>query len=142
MDWSHFLFGKAIAHVVLPPLSVLPARHGSLNPDWTPETRSTFLLACPTKELFDLGLTLKVKDWDLIGGDDPLGTVILDGYDLMACYDEDEEEKDVGRLREYKIHPPKGQGGVDAGTLTIRYRRAFRSDFESLKNKEKKNLFD
>lgn len=87
-----------------------------------------------------MGLTLKVKDWDLIGGDDPLGTVILDGYDLVGCYDD--EAEDAGRLREYKIHPPKGQEGVNAGTLTIRCRRATRPDYDSLKYMEKKNLFN
>lgn len=105
----------------------------SLNPNWSPETRSTFLLACQTRELFDSGLVFKVKDWDLIGGDDPLGHVKLDGHDLY------EEE---GDLREFDIVPPNGQEGVDAGTLTIRCRRATRFDFESLKNKEKRNLFD
>ena len=71
-----------------------------LNPDWSPETRSTFLLACDARELIDLGLTLKVKDWDLIGGDDPLGKVFLEGLDLL-----DGE----GDLREFAIVPPKGQ---------------------------------
>jgi len=73
-----------------------------------------------------------VKDWDLVGGDDPLGKVILGGDDLCD---------EVGELREYKIIPPKGTF-KDAGTLTIRCRRATRADYESLRNKEKKSLFD
>ena len=75
----------------------------------------------------------------MIGGDDPLGNVILDGYDLISCYDEKIEN--VERLRDYKIHPPKGQEGVNAGTLTIRFRKATRSDYDSLKSMEKKDLF-
>lgn len=108
-----------------------------LNPDWNPQTRSTFLLACPSKELFDVGLTFKINDWDLVGGDDPLGTVRLDGYDLYHdCRN--------GALQEHKISPPKWarkKNMEDAGTLIVRCRPATKSDYDSLKNKEKKNLF-
>ena len=97
----------------------------SLAPNWSPETRSTFLLACETEELLDFGLTFKIKDWNLIGGDDPLGHVFLSAQDLYG------EEGDV---IQHKIIPPKGQDGVDAGTMFIRCRRANKFDFVSLKN--------
>ena len=80
-----------------------------------------------------MGLTFKVKDWDLVGSDDPLGKVVLDG-DTLCSQD--------GELKEYTIIPPKGQEKMDAGTLTIRCRRATRADYMSLKHDEKRNLFD
>ena len=104
----------------------------SLNPDWTPDQRSTFVLSGDTNDILAEGLTFKVKDWDLIGGDDPLGKVHVEGFNFI-------EER--GR-REFKIEPPKGQEGADAGTLTIRWRKANRADQEAYKSKDKKLVFD
>lgn len=104
-----------------------------LNPNYGPETDSTFILHCPAWELFDNdGLVFQVEDRDTLTPDDHLGTVRVPGHELCAG---------TGALMEKTIEPPKGKEGVDAGTLNIRCRRATDSDFESLKNRERKQLF-
>jgi C2 domain len=91
------------------------------------------MLACKRQQLLaNGGILLKVKDWNFLGGDDPMGEVFVKAQELL---------EGKGELKEYKIKPPKGFEGLDAGTLTIRYRKGTRADYESLKNKEKKCLF-
>ena len=105
----------------------------TLNPHWTPESRSTFLLSCKAQELFAFGgVKLQVKDWDFIGGDDPMGHVFVESKDLL---------QGQGELKEYEIIPPEDRAEENAGILTIRYRKATRADYESLQNKEKRPLF-
>ena len=70
---------------------------------------------------------------DALSLDDPLGYVKISGQELCAG---------EGKLMEYKIAPPKGKEGVDAGILNVRFRRATKSDYESLQNNEMKQLFD
>jgi hypothetical protein len=84
-------------------------------------------LDCDAKSLFGYGgLSFKIYDWDFIGGDDPLGHVFLSAKELC--------EESV--LREYPILPPKGQEGVNAGTMTIHFRRANEADRLLLQDSE------
>jgi hypothetical protein len=93
-----------------------------LNPNWGPETKSTFLLHCPAWELFDNnGLLFQVEDMDMLSADDPLGTVQVEGH--VVCSGE-------GKLTEFKIAPPKGIAGIDAGVLNLRFWRGTATDIE------------
>jgi hypothetical protein len=107
--------------------------YGRLNPTWGPDQENTFILQCLACELVDHdGAIFTVMDFDAITPNDPLGTVRVAAHELW---------NGTGELVERKITPPKGHKGKDAGYLTIRFRKAAKGDYNSLINKEKKNLF-
>lgn len=96
--------------------------------------RSTFLLSCKSEDLIEnKGLKFDVWDWDFIGGDDHIGHVQVPAQELV---------EGKGSLEEYRITPDEEIEVMEAGTLTIRCRKATKADHESLKKKENKNLFD
>jgi Ca2+-dependent lipid-binding protein len=83
-----------------------------LNPVFSEETHSTFVLHCMAKDLYDAkGLFFQVKDWDRIGSNDELGTVQVSAGKLYNA---------TGQDMEFKITPPIGKEFEDAGTLMIR----------------------
>lgn len=106
----------------------------SLNPVFTPELDSTFLLDCTDANLSDKnGLVFLVKDWDMLGGNEELGTVEVDYPTLITAKN--------GDAKEFKVTPPKGKT-KDAGYLLIRWRKAKPADKKALSDKKnKKNLF-
>ncbi|CAB9497692.1 Multiple C2 and transmembrane domain-containing protein 1 [Seminavis robusta] len=109
----------------------------TLNPIYTPEIGSTFLLECPATDLADQGgLNFIVKDWDRIGVNDDLGTVDVSHLNLT---------KATGEAMEFMIEPPKGVNTEpgEAGYLLIRCRKASKADAEFLKDPHHvpKNMF-
>ena len=107
----------------------------SLNPIFTPETDSTFVLDCTNAELAEKnGLKFIVKDWDLIGSNDALGTVEVAPPALTTC---------SGKTMEFMIVPPPGREEEDAGYVLIRCRDVTKEDERAVaKKKIKKNMFD
>lgn len=90
----------------------------TLNPVYSPETNSFFVLDTNAKEIHDFGgLVFKIKDWDLLGKNDELGHVEVSPN---AIYDA------TGENMELKVIPPKGH--TEAGYITIRIRPAVESD--------------
>jgi Ca2+-dependent lipid-binding protein len=89
-----------------------------LDPVFTPETDSFFVLDTTAKELEDYkGLMFKVKDWDRIGKNDDLGHCYLEPNAI---------NKATGEDMEFKITAPKGHS--EAGYITIRIRPATEGD--------------
>ena len=90
----------------------------NLDPVYSPETNSFFVLDTTRKELYDYdGLVFKVKDWDRIGKNDDLGHVVLTPSTIYNATGED---------MEFGIIPPKGH--AEAGYITIRVRPATEDD--------------
>ena len=84
----------------------------SLNPVFTEETHSTFVVHCMAKDLYDAkGLLFHVNDWDRIGSDDELGSVQVSAGRLYNS---------TGQDMEFNITPPKGKEFQDAGSLVLR----------------------
>ncbi|CAB9497691.1 Protein C2-DOMAIN ABA-RELATED [Seminavis robusta] len=107
----------------------------TLNPEWGPEHKSTFILNVPSFKLVDSdGLTFTVKDYDMLSTDEDLGTVQLSVGDVMT-------KGSMDIMLERKITPPAESAGKDAGYLTIRIRKATPEDAQSLAKGEKKRLF-
>jgi len=98
---------------------------------FAPETDSTFLLDCTDKELSDAGgLQFVVKDWDLIGTNDELGSVRIDPQTLKSG-------NNNGDAMEMKVTPPKKKEEEDAGHLLIRWRNATADDLKTIQSKKK-----
>ena len=110
-----------------------------LNPIYTPENGSTFLLDMPATEISDAGgLKFVIKDYDRLGFNDILGTVEV-AYPMVARGATAGKE---GILKEFEIIPPVG---VDrqAGFLLVRAKKATEEDVHSLLKEKRhpKNLF-
>ena len=102
-----------------------------LNPDFSDVHNNTYAFHCYATDLFELGgLVFKVKDWDRIGKNDDLGTVQVPAKDLYLS--------SKGDNSEYKLLPPKGHEGEDAGSITIRTTFTTAEDHSG----EKKKLLD
>lgn len=89
----------------------------SLDPIWTLKTGSLFLLTVESKALFlTEGLTLIVKDWDLVGKNETLGVVSVPATKLYEA---------KGERMEFKLQSPPGSNEEEIpGFLAIRARRA------------------
>lgn len=105
----------------------------TLNPLFTPELESTFILDCTDAVLSDNnGLTFIVKDYDFIGNNEELGTVQV-AYPAVI--------KGNGGTLEFVVNPPKGIQ-KPAGNLLLRFRKATTADVEAMKDKKnKRNMF-
>jgi Ca2+-dependent lipid-binding protein len=89
-------------------------------------------LDCPTTDLSDIGLKFIVKDWDLAGTNDLLGTVEVPYPTLV---------RGNGDAMEFQITPPEGVD-KEAGYLLLRFRNATKDDIEALNDKKHpRNLF-
>ena len=100
----------------------------SLNPVYSAQENNTYILSCSAKELFGKGgVEFKVKDWDRIGKNDELGSVVVSGETLYTFVSEQE-----GVLQELKLDPPKGKGEA-AGFLSVKFRAPTLGDREDMK---------
>ena len=100
----------------------------SLNPSYTEEMKSTFVLDTTEKEVNkNMGLVLKVKDWDRVGANDTLGEAAVLPEVLLEA---------TGKDIELKLLPPSEFKGQEAGFVTLRCRPASDED-----RKPKKTLF-
>ena len=103
----------------------------TLNPVFDVESDSAFVLENPAKDVFEAGgLEFKIKDWDRVGSNDDLGTVIVPAKTLYESWE---------GTKEMKILHPSGKEGQEAGYITLFVRDATDLDKQSLK-KEKKSL--
>lgn len=91
-----------------------------VDPIWTLNTGSLFLLTLNLKELFlSNGLTLIVYDYDTLGSDEQLGTVT---FTPKQIYDAKGEREDL------KLLPPHNKAGEVPGHIALRCRRATEHD--------------
>jgi hypothetical protein len=93
----------------------------SLDPTWTLKTGSLFLLEVESKHLFvEEGLTLLVKDYDRIGGNEMLGIVKVPAHNMYQA---------KGERMEFKLQPPPGSRATEiGGYIAMRCRRATEYD--------------
>jgi hypothetical protein len=106
-----------------------------VDPIWTLETGSLFLLPVEMKDLFlGDGLIFTLHDYDSVGTDEVLGIVVLSPKQVYEC---------TGQRIEYKLQPPPGHFEQVPGHLVIRCRRAsnydihFMEDFEKVSKSDK-----
>jgi len=85
----------------------------SLDPDFGEGHHNVYAFHCYATDLFEIGgLTLKVKDFDRILANDDLGTTLVPAMDLY--------DSSKGQSREYKLNPPEGYEGRDAGSVIVK----------------------
>lgn len=92
----------------------------TLDPVFTSDYDPTFPLSVRKKELTEKGgLYFKVKDYDPGRSNDELGGVLVSAEDLLS------PAAAAGAV-EYKLDPPKGKKGKDAGYISIRCKASSR----------------
>jgi hypothetical protein len=101
----------------------------SLNPIWTVDNGSLFILSYTAEELFSYtaGLTFLIKDYDGLSGNETIGKVVVPPTDLLAM------TGDRTELIIRDIHHFKSKTHYFKPQLQLRARKANTSDLEFLK---------
>lgn len=97
----------------------------NLQPIWTLETGSLFLIQCTTEEFFasSSGISFTVKDYDVADADDVLATVSVPLKDAL-------EGSGERTPYEMKLDKRFAKKGVKSPTLFLRFKPASKDDIE------------
>lgn len=111
-------------YLIKPTDQLLYPYYASLDPIWTLQTDSLFILSIDAKQLFaGDGLFCRVVDYDVINNDE-MGFFVVPPDVLY---------RGNGEREVFKLKPPAGTKGEVPGHLAIRCRRATQYDKDFLK---------